>query len=230
MPTNKSAVQAITTVSLAHSIPCFLAYSLLIWLENGSFCIANQTATLLKDEPLIHHPHRISVYTESLPLCQFFPTEQALWCRLNLCRQVFGCFTVERHQYWARVIPRCDIICRILKMRRSPTKIPISWIFKHVSRHVGICERSLIHWPSSKDTILVYQGGFSIALWGKRLKSASEKCIQRGRWEIQQREEAKEIPSRKRAQMYITAGSDVGAHVQGQARVWRSYRQTPADS
>ena len=47
---------------------------------------------------------------------------------------------------------------------------------------------------------------------------------------MQQREEAKEIPSRKRAQMYITAGSDVGAHVQGQARVWRSYRQTPADS
>ena len=115
-------------------------------------------------------------------------------------------------------------------MWRSPTKIPIPWIFKHVSRHVSICKRSLIRWPSSKDTILVYQGGFSTALWGKRLKSASEKCIQRGRWEIQQREEAKEIPSRKRAQMYITAGSDVGAHVQGQARVWRSYRQTPADS
>ena len=115
-------------------------------------------------------------------------------------------------------------------MWRSPTKIPIPWIFKHVSRHVSICKRSLIRWPSSKDTILVYQGGFSTALWGKRLKSASEKCIQRGRWEVQQREEAKEIPSRKRAQMYITAGSDVGAHVQGQARVWRSYRQTPADS
>lgn len=95
------------------------------------------------------------------------------------------------------VIPRCDIICRILKMWRSLTKDSIPWIFKHVSRHVGICKRSLIHWPSSKDTNLVYQGGFSIALWGKRLKSASEKCIQRGRWEIQQREEAKEIPSRK---------------------------------
>ena len=90
--------------------------------------------------------------------------------------------------------------------------------------------RSLISWPSSKDTILVYQSGFSIAIWRKRLKSASEKCIHRGRWEIQQREEAKEIPSRKRAQMYIIAGSDVGAHVQGQARVWRSHRKTPAGS
>ena len=34
------------------------------------------------------------------------------------------CFTIERHQYWARVIPRCDIICRILKMWCSPIKIP----------------------------------------------------------------------------------------------------------
>ena len=30
--------------------------------------------------------------------------------------------------------------------------------------------------------------------------------------------------------MYIIAGSDVGAHVQGQARVWRSHRKTPAGS
>lgn len=59
----------------------------------------------------------------------------------------------------------------------------------------------------------------------KRLKSASE--VHPKEDERYSREEAKRNSKQEK---YITAGSDVGAHVQGQARVWRSYRQTPADS
>lgn len=42
------------------------------------------------------------------------------------------------------------------------------------------------------------------------LKGEFEKYIRRGRREIQQKEEVREILSRRRVQLHIVAGSDVG--------------------
>ena len=44
-------------------------------------------STPQKLSPPVHHPFPIIVYIESLPLCQFFPTEQVLW---QLYRQAFA--------------------------------------------------------------------------------------------------------------------------------------------